>query len=122
DLVFPEVPAQKDGLATAQRRKVDEAFVEILYLDPQIDDVVDGAGRLTRRPLHLGGGVRELRGRDAPAVPADPTLELLLALERLDVRSPMLDHPLDERPNLDERCIRLLGGEVAHACNPMRRW
>jgi hypothetical protein len=32
------------------------------------------------------------------------------------------DHLLDEGADVRERCIRLLGGEVAHDCNPMRRW
>jgi hypothetical protein len=72
-------------------------------------------------PLHLSGGFSQLRGRDASAVTANPAFELLLTLERLDVRTPMLDHPLDERPYLGQRGIRLLGSEVAHACNPMRR-
>jgi hypothetical protein len=38
------------------------------------------------------------------------------------MRTPMLDHPLDKRPNLGERGIRLLGSEVAHECNPMCQW
>ena len=70
---------------------------------------------------HYVGGVRELRRRDTTTVAANPALELLLPLERLDMCTPMLDHPLDERPDIGERRIRLLGCEVAHACNPMRR-
>jgi hypothetical protein len=37
------------------------------------------------------------------------------------VLAPVVDHPLDERSYLVEQGIRLLGCEVAHACNPMRR-
>jgi hypothetical protein len=38
------------------------------------------------------------------------------------MRAPVLDHPLDKRPYLGERGIRLLWGEMAHACNPMSQW
>ena len=100
DLVLAEPPAQKNRLATAKRGKVHEAFVEILHLHAELDDVVDRASQLTRVPLDLGGGLCELRGRYAAAVAANPALELLLTLERLDVRGPVRNHPLDERPNL----------------------
>ena len=40
----------------------------------------------------------------------------------LHVGAPMSDHLLDERADVRERCLRLLGCEVAHECNPMRRW
>jgi hypothetical protein len=73
-------------------------------------------------PLNLGSSFREERRRDASSVAAYAALELLLALERLDMHLPVLDHPLDERPHLTERGIRLLWGEVAHACNPMCQW
>src|SRR5207253_353311 len=42
-----------------------------------------------------------------------------LPLERGCVRLAPGDHPLDERPHLGERRVRLVGGEVTHRCNPM---
>jgi FMN phosphatase YigB (HAD superfamily) len=47
-------------------------------------------------------------------------LELLLALERGEMQAALLDHPLDERPDVVELRVRLVRGEVAHGCNPMR--
>src|SRR5205823_1099298 len=102
DLVLAKAPAQEDGLAAATCRKIHEAFVEILHLHTELDDVVDRVGQLTRMPLHLGSRFGKLRGRDSAAVATDPAFELLLTLERLDVRSPMRDHPLDERSYLRE--------------------
>src|SRR4051794_30486925 len=143
DLVFAQLPAEENCLAAAQRGEVHEALVEILHLEPELDDLVDRTGERTRLAVDLGGRIGELGGRDPAAVAADPSFELLLPLERLDVRAPAGGpllrqrapplgrlagparagaHPLDERPPLPERGVRLLGGEVAHECTPMRRW
>ena len=104
-----------------KRREIHESLVEILDFHAELDDVVDRTGQFARVPLDLGRGLRELRRRDAPAVAPDPALELFLTLQRIDMRAPVLDHPLDKRPHSEKGGIRLLRGEVAHACNPMRR-
>jgi hypothetical protein len=70
----------------------------------------------------MSEGFRELGRGDAAAVPANVPLELLLTRLRRGVRPPVGDHALDERANAGECRVRLLGGEVAHDCNPMRRW
>jgi hypothetical protein len=38
------------------------------------------------------------------------------------VRAPLLDHLLDERAHLAKCGVRLLRCEMAHDCNPTRRW
>ena len=48
--------------------------------------------------------------------------ELFLPFKRFDMRTPVRNHLLNERAHLLECGVRLLGGEVAHECNPMRRW
>ena len=67
---------------------------------PSVDDLVDRARELARFALDLRRGLGELGGRNAAAVAANVPFELLLARERLDVRAPVRDHPLDERPDL----------------------
>ena len=121
DLVFAQLPAEQHRLAPSQRRKVDQPLVEILHLGPVLADLVDHAGERGRFALHLGCGVGELGGRNPPAVAPNPSLELLLPLEGLGVRTPVRDHPFDERPHFDEGVVRFLRGEMAHDCNPMRR-
>jgi membrane protease YdiL (CAAX protease family) len=104
-----------------QRGKVDQPFVEILDLGAVLPDLVDHLRKRARLTVHLRGCLGELGGWDAAPVASNPSFELLLALERFAVRSPMLDHALDERPDLDEGVVRFLRSEVAHSCNPMRR-
>ena len=77
--------------------------------------------RLRKRARAKSCGVGQLSGRNPSAVAADPAFELLLALERLGVRTPVRDHPLDERAHLGEGGVRFVRSEVAHGCNPMRR-
>src|SRR5581483_10839470 len=121
DLVLPELPAEKNRLASSERREVDEAFVDVLDLHAQAVELVDGMRELALEALHLRRRLGELCRRNAAAVPADVPFELLLPLERLHVRPATIDHLLDERTNLCERGIRLFRSEVAHDCNPMRR-
>src|SRR3954469_8363662 len=99
DLVLAELPAEEDGLAAAPGGKVDQPLVGILHLRTRLVDLVDGARELPRDAVDLGRCLRERRRRNGAAVALDVPFELLLPLERADVRAPLLDHPLDERPH-----------------------
>src|SRR6185369_10775975 len=105
DLVLAELPAEKNGLAVPERGEVDQPLVEILHLCSMRVDLVDGLCERARDAVELGSGVRERGGRDAAAVAANPPLELLLPLERVDVLAPLLDHSLDQRPDVVERGV-----------------
>src|SRR2546422_6597467 len=112
DLVLPELPAEEHRLASPERGEVDESFVQVFHLCPAGRDLVDEARELPCETLDLRRRVGELRRRDAAAVAANVSLQLLLALERSNVQAPLLDHLLDERPHLARRSVRLLGCEV----------
>ena len=84
-------------------------------------DLVDEARQPSRDGIDLGGRLSELCGRDAAAVAADLSLELLLALERGGVLQPGRDELLHQRPHVLELGVRLLGREVTHGPNPMLR-
>jgi membrane protease YdiL (CAAX protease family) len=86
-----------------------------------LPDLVDHLRERARLTLYFRRGVGELGGRNAAPVASNPSLELLLTLERLAVRAAVRDHTLDERPDLDEGVVRFIRSEVAHCCNPMRR-
>jgi HAD superfamily hydrolase (TIGR01509 family) len=121
DLVLAEAPAEEDRLAVAERGKVDQALVEVLHLGTAFADLVDEQFEPAGNRVHVGGRGGELGGRDAAAVALDLALQLLLACECRDVLPPPPNEPLDERPNLGENGIRLLGREVAHRTNPILR-
>src|SRR4051812_11499834 len=120
DLVLPQSPAEQNGLTAAKRGEVDETLVGVLHLDAARRDLIHDLRQRPRLTFdivrRLGKGCR----RDAAAVTANPALELLLACKRLEMSGAESDHLLDERPNLGQGRVRLLGSEVAHACNPMR--
>ena len=121
DLVLVELPAEEHGLAVAERRKVDQALVEVLHLRAVLVDLVDRPRDLLRLAVDLRSRLSERRGRDAAAVAANARLELLLPGKRLDVGAPVCDEIFDEWTHLFERRIRFFRGEVPHACDSMRR-
>src|SRR5438270_382822 len=70
--------------------------------------------RRTSERVHLRGRFGERGRRDAASVAADLPLKLLLPLERGHVLGAARDEPLDQRANVLERSVRLIGSEVAH--------
>ena len=77
-------------------------------------DLVDELRETAGVRVDLGRRLGELRRRNAAAVAADLPLELLLPLERGDVLGALRRRALDERPDVLERGVRLVGSEVTH--------
>ena len=122
DLVLAELPAEQHGLAAAERREVDEPLVEILDLDAELDDVVDARGPARARAARprprlsasSAGGMPPPLPRMRPSSSSCRSSASTCARRCSTIRS-------TSGRTSAKRGVRLLGGEVAHACNPMRR-
>jgi hypothetical protein len=113
DRVLADLPAEQDLLALAERREIDKAGVEILHLDAQRFELVDAP--LERRPvtLDLDLELGEVARGDPAAVSLDLSDKCRPASRRGKETPPVVDHALGDRPDVRERLVGFLGGEVA---------
>lgn len=96
------------------RGKVDQTRVGVLDLDAELVEALEELEHRLRGLHRLGLQVAHPRGVEPTSVPEDARpddAEPLLEPHRLP---PCRDEALDERPDLREHRVRLLGREVPH--------
>src|SRR5262249_26057310 len=111
DLVLADVPAEQHLVAAAERRKVDEATVEILYLDPELGDRLHAPRDLRHRLVDAILELLCVARRQPAAVACDDAPKLLELRPCFGELAASGDHPLGERPHVCERRLCFWNGE-----------
>ncbi len=118
-LWLADLPAEQDVDAVALRGKVEQSFVEVLHLHAGVVDTADAVGDFLCLACDLLRDLTNLGGCEIAAVAGDSRHEFRLAQLRVEEHAAVLDHPLGDRPQLHERCIRLVRCEKTLQCRAM---
>ena len=113
DLLLAEPPAEQHLLTVTQRGKVDQAAFDALHLRSESLDLLDTRADRTGLPLESLLQLREVARRQVATVAGYPAHRLRVPRARLVESAAVRDHLLDQRPQLGQRSVRLVGCEEA---------
>src|SRR5919204_644851 len=114
DLRLAELPAQEHVLVAATRGKIQQAFLDRLDLGAGGVDPLSTLSDRIRLTLDRQRDLPQIAWMQIAAVAGDLRHELGLLMLRLDQLPTVLDHLLDDRPQLVERRVCLPDGEDPH--------
>src|SRR2546428_7178302 len=111
NLVLAELPAEQDNLVAAFGGKVQQPFLERLHLRACGIDALCALGDRRGFALDRIGSLVQVARNHVAAVSGDTRDELRLLNLRCAEIASMLNHPLDDRPQLDKGRVGFLRRE-----------